>query len=241
MPGSPLYAPRITSCRTLNITEDGAVGMLTKKTIHEVGKLTIYQPKSESPNTPDFSSATYPPTSGIIQTYSPTEKIESLTHFRLLTRLDSSEKLLLQFTPLTGRKHQLRLHSSFIVGAPLIGDHRYQYPQDDGTAYSMRKVDGVYRDGYALHCYRLAWEGKFDICATLPGGRWGDIWRDVQDVVEGVGFENQIKEGQKMAKEVFEEEEVEEFLKDPEGWARGIKGPLEKVEMPRAEKPGIRR
>src|SRR5579859_3002939 len=227
MPGSPLYAPRITSCRALNVQDDGQVGTLTKKTIHEVGKLTIYQPRYELPITSGSVDAVmaFPPTSGIIQTYSPTERISSLTHFRVLTRLDSSEKLLLQFTPLTGRKHQLRLHSSFILGAPLIGDHRYQYPQDDGTAYSMRKIDGVYRDGYALHCYRLAWkeQGGFDVCAALPGGRWGDVWRDVKGVVEGEGFGRGIREGQRKAGEIFGKEDVKQFLRDPEAWGRGIK------------------
>src|SRR3981189_3668648 len=101
MPGSPLYAPRISSCRALKVTNDGTMGSLTRKTIHEIGRLTIYQPQqplpppsveenssppstapttsSESTTTQSSSLVHHPPTSGIIQTYSPHDKISSLT------------------------------------------------------------------------------------------------------------------------------------------------------------------
>ena len=105
----------------------------------------------------------------------------------------------------------------------------------------MRKIDGVYKDAYALHCYRLALQGEkgkrgdssmaFDVCAGLPGGRWGDVWRDVRDLVEGPGFEEIVRGAQEMARGEFGGMGVREFLKDPQGWARGVKGPLEKVEV----------
>src|SRR2546423_2309393 len=118
LPGSPLYAPRINSCRLLNIkqTQHGMTGTLTQKTIHEVGKLTIFQPNFHTPSSTSSSEAAaspsnptnsesslFPPTTGLIQTYSVEDKSASLTHFTILTRLDTSSKLLLQFTPLTGR------------------------------------------------------------------------------------------------------------------------------------------
>jgi hypothetical protein len=75
-------------------------------------------------------------------------------------------------------------------------------------------------------------ERWFDVCAPLPGGRWGDVWGDVRSIVESAQFEDRIREGQRMAGREFLKEEVGEFLKDPEGWTKGIRGPLEKVGMP---------
>ena len=95
----------------------------------------------------------------------------------------------------------------------------------------MRKRDGVYKDGYALHCFRIGMEGWFDVCAPLPGGRWGDVWRDVRSRVEGMEFEERVREGQRMAGREFLSEDIKEFLRDPEGWAKGIRGPLERVLM----------
>jgi hypothetical protein len=62
-------------------------------------------------------------------------------------------------------------------------------------------------------------------------GRWSDIWRDVVDVVGGQGFEERVRLGQRLARGEFERVEVREFLREPGEWARGIKGPLEKVEL----------
>lgn len=46
----------------------------------------------------------------------------SLTHYRLLSRDDSSSRLLL--TPVTGRSHQLRVHLQWL-GHPILGDKFY--------------------------------------------------------------------------------------------------------------------
>jgi hypothetical protein len=218
-PGSPLYTPSLTTCRVLSLTtKDSTItGILTKKTTQEVGKLTILQ-------TPDS-------TSGYILTYNPEANNASITHFHLLYRIDAHEKILMQFTPLTGKKHQLRLHAAFLLGAPVVGDHRYGYPQDDGVLASTRMEDGVYKDGYALHCYRLASkEGnvQFDVTAGFPGGRWGDVWNDVRVEMEAEGFKDRVKRVSGEAGEVFGREEVRMFLGDAKGWAKGIRGPLVK-------------
>jgi hypothetical protein len=138
-----------------------------------------------------------------------------------------------QFTPLTGKKHQLRLHAAFLLGAPVVGDHRYGYPQDDGAVGSMRVLDGVYKDGYALHCYRIATRGEieFDVCASLPSGRWSNVWDCVKMMVEGNEFEGMVRGISESAKDVFLMEEVVRFLDDPTSWAKGIRGPLVKQEM----------
>ena len=135
----------------------------------------------------------------------------------------------MQFTPLTGKKHQLRLHAAFLLGAPVIGDHRYGYPQDDGGMASVRKEDGVYKDGYALHCYRLAGDHKnivFDVTATLPTGRWGDVWNDIRPIIEEEGFAERVKGISGDAKEVFTVKEILTFKEDPAMWSRGVKGQI---------------
>ena len=98
---------------------------------------------------------------------------------------------------------------------------------------STRMEDGVYKDGYALHCYRIASkEGiQFDVTAGFPGGRWGDVWNCVRSEVESVGFEEKVREISKSAGEVFLYEEVRRILNDPKAWAKGIRGPLVKQEI----------
>jgi hypothetical protein len=119
------------------------------------------------------------------------------------------------------------------LGAPVIGDHRYGYPQDDGGLASTRKEDGVYKDGYALHCYRLAGDHKnivFDVTATLPTGRWGEVWNDVRPVIEEEGFAERVKEISQAAKDVFTLKEIQNFKEDPAMWSRGVKGQMHKHE-----------
>jgi 23S rRNA pseudouridine1911/1915/1917 synthase len=50
---------------------------------------------------------------------------------------------LLEFHPLTGRTHQIRLHCAFL-GCPIVGDHVYG-----------RKNNSVEIDRHFLHAYRL--------------------------------------------------------------------------------------
>ena len=141
----------------------------------------------------------------------------------------------MQFNPLTGKKHQVRLHAAFLLGAPVVGDHRYGYPQDDGFLVSVRMEDGVYKDGYALHCYRLATtEGKsikFDVVADFPPGRWGDVWNCVRKQTEIEGFTEKVRQISRLARDIFQRDEVERFLADPKSWAKEVRGPLVKREI----------
>ena len=47
---------------------------------------------------------------------------EALTHYRRLERLQGAD--LLQIEPLTGRRHQIRVHC-YAIGHPVLGDTRY--------------------------------------------------------------------------------------------------------------------
>jgi hypothetical protein len=223
-PGSPLYTPELTASRVLSIsTESPSItrGVLTKKTVLEVGKLTVLQQ-------PEY-------TSGHILTYDPQLASASISHFHVLLRLDDQQKVLIQFTPLTGKKHQLRLHAAFLLGAPIVGDHRYGYPQGDGLFISVRAEDEVYKDGYALHCYRIASTEKdlirFDVTAGFPSGPWGDVWNCVRSETEADGFEGKVRSISKSAKEIFLREEVRRIRDDAKTWAEGIRGPLVKQEI----------
>jgi len=173
-------------------------------------------------------------TYGHILTYDPELNVASITQFYLLRRLDEHEKIFILFTPLTGKKHQLRLHSAFLLGAPIIGDHRYGYPRDEGGMYSVRTEDGVYKDGYALHCYRIAAAGpsvQFDITAGFPDGRWGDVWNDVRDDISEESFAEQVRQISKQAADVFAQEDIQRFIADPKAWAKRVRGPVVKSEI----------
>lgn len=52
---------------------------------------------------------------------------QSLTHYRVLSRSDSTDEhasTLLELTPITGRSHQLRVHM-LALGHPILGDRLY--------------------------------------------------------------------------------------------------------------------
>ena len=54
----------------------------------------------------------------------------AVTEYRVLKRLESPQRTLVQFTPLTGRTHQLRIHSHFI-GNPILGCDLYHAEQSE--------------------------------------------------------------------------------------------------------------
>lgn len=49
---------------------------------------------------------------------------KALSHFQVLERLTTPDRTRLVFTPITGRTHQLRIHSQFI-GHPMLGCNLY--------------------------------------------------------------------------------------------------------------------
>jgi tRNA pseudouridine32 synthase/23S rRNA pseudouridine746 synthase len=54
----------------------------------------------------------------------------AVTEYSVLKRLESPQRTLVQFTPLTGRTHQLRIHSQFI-GHPILGCDLYHAEQSE--------------------------------------------------------------------------------------------------------------
>ena len=103
------------------------------------------------------------------------------------------------------------------------------------SACSMRTVDGVYKDGTALHCYRIATKGagslEFDVTAEFPGGRWCDVWKDVIGLVAHNEFPDRVRLISKKAMEIFAQDETQEIIRNPTDWTKSIKGPLVKQEV----------
>lgn len=54
---------------------------------------------------------------------------------------------LMEFTPKTGRTHQIRVHSAEQLGCPIVGDSRYGLT----TIYNLSKIPGI-GQGLHLHC-----------------------------------------------------------------------------------------
>jgi len=57
----------------------------------------------------------------------------AVTEYKVLERLHSPNRTLVQFTPITGRTHQLRIHSQFI-GHPILGCDLYKSAQSEHMA-----------------------------------------------------------------------------------------------------------
>ena len=85
---------------------------------------------------------------------------EAVTHWQVLERLGNYT--LMEFRLLTGRTHQIRVHSAY-MGHPIVGDPVY------GSGRSV----GVNLTGQALHAWKLSLEhpgsGKLiEAIAPLP-------------------------------------------------------------------------
>jgi len=54
------------------------------------------------------------------------ERLEAVTDYKVLSNFNSAA--LVQCNMSTGRKHQIRLHLGLGLGTPILGDHKYSYP-----------------------------------------------------------------------------------------------------------------
>ncbi|XP_004363420.1 pseudouridine synthase [Capsaspora owczarzaki ATCC 30864] len=53
------------------------------------------------------------------------DALSAITHFSVVGRSSRGPAALIEFVPMSGRKHQLRVHSSKYLGHPILGDNRY--------------------------------------------------------------------------------------------------------------------
>jgi hypothetical protein len=51
----------------------------------------------------------------------------AMTHFKVLASAGDDGPTLLELTPITGRKHQLRVHTAEALSSPIIGDYKYGF------------------------------------------------------------------------------------------------------------------
>ncbi|KAK9836186.1 hypothetical protein WJX81_007549 [Elliptochloris bilobata] len=76
----------------------------------------------------------------------------------------------LELEPITGRKHQLRLHCAGELGAPILGDGRYGRARDAAAAAAAPPAVGAAAEALQLHCRQIIIErpGTPAITAMAP-------------------------------------------------------------------------
>ena len=96
------------------------------------------------------------------------------THWRKIAEADG--QTLVEFKPLSGRTHQIRVHAARGLGAAIVGDPIYSLP-DDAELGGMVLPDS----GMLLHASRLVVprepKAPIDVAAPVPDrfGRWLDF------------------------------------------------------------------
>lgn len=88
---------------------------------------------------------------------------EAVTHWRRLASRDG--RSLVEFRPVTGRTHQIRVHAREAFGRGIVGDRLYGIPGGPMLLHASRLV--VPREGKAT----------IDVTAPLPE-QWPAEWRD---------------------------------------------------------------
>lgn len=103
----------------------------------------------------------------------------AITEFNVLTRV-SGMLTWIEFSPKTGRTHQLRLHSAFSLHAPIIGDSLYGATRDmDATLKSVLKTNNLFLFAYRL-TFRHPKTGKIMVFrAPVP-----EFMKPVMDLLE---------------------------------------------------------
>lgn len=64
----------------------------------------------------------------------------AMTHFKVLASAGEDGPTLLELTPITGRKHQLRVHLAKALSSPIIGDYKYGF-NDRRAPWKSRFTD----------------------------------------------------------------------------------------------------
>lgn len=104
------------------------------------------------------------------------------TEYKMLDRA-SKTAAFIAYKPLTGRTHQIRVHSAY-MGCPLIGDFKYGYDPEDFKTIKLEKR-------LHLHAYRLRFpypkspKKMLDLTAPIPD--------DFQSNMKALGFDPHIE------------------------------------------------
>lgn len=82
------------------------------------------------------------------------DKKPAFTKFWTLPPSDKTPYHLMLFSPLTGRKHQIRIHASQVLKAPILGDTVYTLKNKNPSKDSLN-IDGINGSVIALHSYKI--------------------------------------------------------------------------------------
>ena len=92
------------------------------------------------------------------------------SRFRILERVSPSAAIM-EFEIFTGRKHQIRVHSSAVLGSPVYRD----------PLYTEEKIDNDDKEKFLLHSWKLKIP-QFDIDVEAPQPRWwGDVVAELKE------------------------------------------------------------
>ncbi|KAK7207319.1 pseudouridine synthase [Myxozyma melibiosi] len=104
---------------------------------------------------------------------------ESATEFTILNTSPRGgppgDEVLLALNPISGRKHQLRIHCSHVLGAPIVNDLRYGFDEISTQRFRSRQI--------ALHSWRfeykpaLKWERVY--APIVEGIEAGAVWHNI--------------------------------------------------------------
>ena len=92
----------------------------------------------------------------------------AITDYRVLSNATSSLSWV-QFSPKTGRTHQLRLHSAFTLNAPIVGDDLYGRNQRvDTVLQSMLQTNNLFLFAYKITFQHPSTGRMMTLRATVP-------------------------------------------------------------------------
>ena len=93
----------------------------------------------------------------------------AITDYKVLSNATSALSWV-QFSPKTGRTHQLRLHSAFSLNAPIVGDDLYGRRQNvDSVLQSMLATNNLFLFAYKITFQHPSSGRMMTLRATVPG------------------------------------------------------------------------
>lgn len=114
------------------------------------------------------------------------DKKPAFTKFWTLPPSDKTPYHLALFSPLTGRKHQIRIHASQVLKAPILGDTVYTLKNKKPSQESLN-IDGIYGSAIALHSYRI----EVNVGKTIHQAK-APFWRNIPEWEHFMNLETRL-------------------------------------------------
>ncbi len=90
----------------------------------------------------------------------------SVTKFRVLSK--AADQTRIEFFPLTGRTHQIRVHAAEGLGAPIVGDRLYRNKLEGRYPSAEQRSDRLYLHAKELHFEHPWTGGAIDLAVKTP-------------------------------------------------------------------------